>query len=54
MAFTADRLIAFYDEADFKQDMDEIVNEEKKTVEKMLDADQMEPDTYEEKMTLMF
>jgi len=54
LAFTADRLIAFYDEADFKQDMDESVNEEKKSVENLLDADQMEPDTYEEKMTLMF
>lgn len=54
LAVAADRLIAFYDETDFKRDIDGTVNEEEKSVEKLTGAYQMAHGNYDEKMISLF
>lgn len=54
LAVAADRLIALYDETDFKQDKGETTNEEKKFVGKLIDTNQTVDGTYEEKMISLF
>lgn len=54
LAVAADRLIAFYDEEDFKQDDSTISPEKEKASMELVDAEQAVRGTYEEKMILSF